>query len=97
MESEEWRVESGEWRVESGQRRLLGAGKRLLTQAHFLKDRAEINKTLNRSIAVFLEGLRRDRQIALRVDQTTLHSSLSTIHCLPIRAAVPCDGAADTE
>ena len=66
-----------------------------MTQLHFLKDRAEIDKTQNRSIAVLLEGLRRGRQVALRVDQTTLHSPLFTVYL--IRAAVPCDGPSDTE
>ena len=40
------------------------------------------------------EGLRRDRQDALRVDQIALHSSLSTLHNSPRRAAVRYDGAA---
>ena len=38
---------SGEWRVESGQRRVLGSGKLLMIRLHFLKDRAEIIKTVN--------------------------------------------------
>ena len=40
------------------------------------------------------EGLRRDRQDALRVDQITLHSPLFTLHFSPSCTAVPYDGAA---
>ena len=76
VESGEWRVESGEWRVESGEWRV-ESGEWRVESGEWRVESGEwrvwgTGKRLMTKLS-FIEGLRRDAQDALRVDQITLH------------------------
>ena len=71
VESGEWRVESGEWRVESGEWRV-ESGEWRVESGEWRVESGGTGKRLMTKLS-FIEGLRRDAQDALRVDQITLH------------------------